>query len=99
MTFTSTPFNQQGTNYNPQTSENRNLSTFGRSAFNHMRTQNQHNMQSTSNGNVTNLTGSTFPKRPSNLTSQSSDHIQMLYSGQQKFTTVRSQQVLQSSKC
>jgi hypothetical protein len=39
-------------------------------------------MQSTSNGNVTNLTGSTFPKRPSNLTSQSSDHIQMLYSGQ-----------------
>jgi hypothetical protein len=52
-----------------------------------MRTQNQHNMQSTSNGNVTNLTGSTFPKRPNNLTSQSSDHIQMLYSGQQKSTT------------
>lgn len=99
LTFTSTPFIQQATNYNPQTSENRNLSTFGRSAFNHMRTQNQHNMQSTSNGNVTNLTGSTFPKRPNNLTSQSSDHIQMLYSGQQKPTTARSQQVLQSSKC
>jgi hypothetical protein len=52
------------------TSENRNLSTFGRSAFNHMRTQNQHNMQSTSNGNVTNLTGSTFPKRPNNLNNE-----------------------------
>lgn len=96
--YTGITFIKQGTNFPVQTSENRGLSSFGRSAFNHTRTQNQNNM-STNNGNVPNFMGTTFNKRPNSLTTQSSDHIQMLYSGQSKPTTARPQQVMQSSKC
>ncbi|XP_076108116.1 uncharacterized protein LOC143076268 isoform X2 [Mytilus galloprovincialis] len=101
--FSGTTFIKQGTSFSPQSIGNsRNLSTFGQSAFNHMSSQPQSNLQSTNNmnnGSIPNFNGTTFNKRPNNLTSQSSNHIQMLYSGQQRPQSSRPQQVMQSSKC
>lgn len=90
-----TTFVKQGTNFPPQTYGARNLSTIGQqSAFSHLNSQPPINSYRTNNSSAMTFTGSTFQKRPSNLTSQSSDHIQMLYSGQQTPQQNQQQQVI-----